>query len=284
MNYFREMHFILLIIIISNVIIVFTTQNAENQVTITTDDMDKLIRDYPAFIKMTLQNNEYYTGKDVSHCSMPDDENTTIDDSDIEQYKVSNLRESIIGQRLGNIIKPCLKDNTQITQCYTHYLNVIESVGLTLVDRYCLFEYEVWNRLQDLEFSVDYIENYSLFNIDINIPLLFSIVKKFVTLLENISFTFKQYGISTIPLDCVSDAMDCMPLYFQEGMCEDEKFKHHLQTCRALMKSKLNYAALDNDQHWEWDITSDSKPNDNSIILIQQTNNDIGLNLFPYNN
>ncbi|XP_050529209.1 uncharacterized protein LOC126898847 [Daktulosphaira vitifoliae] len=179
MNFFSKMHIVLLRIIISNVIIVYTndelSQNTENQQYITINDLNKLIREYPAFLQLTLQKQDYYTGKDVLRCPMPYNENTIIDDNDVVHSKYFNPREckkpwtwtqkneidvpvsidDTIGKKLGNIIKPCIKNNTNIIQCYTHYLNVMESVGLTLVDRYCLFELEVWAMLEKLETMIN---------------------------------------------------------------------------------------------------------------------------------
>ncbi|XP_050536470.1 uncharacterized protein LOC126902848 [Daktulosphaira vitifoliae] len=300
MNFFSEIHIVLLEIIITNIIIAYTkdefSQNSEKHISITISDLNKLVREYPAFLKLTLQKQEYYTGKDVSRCPMHYNENTILDYPDLAQSKNFNHIEhtnpwtwtqnnetdvpvpidNTIGQKLGSIIKPCIKNNFNIIQCYTQYLNVIESVGITLVDRFCLFELEVWSMLDKLEASVDYKENFSLFNITLNTEFLTLIIDVFKILLNNISFAFKRYDISTLPLDCVSNVMG---MFSTEG----DEFQENFLKCRELMKSKRNYAILDNDQYWEWNITSDCKPDNGLLCLEQHKNNDIGLNLFAFN-
>ncbi|XP_050536479.1 uncharacterized protein LOC126902855 [Daktulosphaira vitifoliae] len=235
---------------------------------------------------------------------MPYNENTIIDDPDIVAINLFNPREhkkpwtwtrkneidvpvpikGTIGLKLGEIIQPCLKNNTNIIQCYTHYLNVIESVGLTLIDRFCLFIIEVFNRIGALNDNTDFIKDYSLFNIRLNISVLSVILEKFKNLLNNICFAFKRYFISTLPLDCVTNTMKKIMLYFNQEQSMGDTIKKQFLNCRKIMKSKINYAVLDNDQYWKWDITSDCKPDDNLLMITQYGNNKLGIKLFPLNN
>ncbi|XP_050536478.1 uncharacterized protein LOC126902854 [Daktulosphaira vitifoliae] len=248
---------------------------------------------------LTLQKQDYYTSKSTSRCPMPYNENTILDDPDLVRSKYFNPRkckkpwtwtqkneidvpvpiDDTIGKKLGNIIKPCIKNNTNIIQCYTHYLNVMESVGLTLIDRFCLFELELWNKLGHLELTVDYKEDFSLFTITINfkaIKLIFDNSKK---LLKNIIFAFKRYYISTLPLDCVENILEIMQS-FSGNVNEIYQFIKLFKQCRILMKKKRNYAVLDNDQYWNWDFTSVCKPDDHLLVSTQNENGIIGLNLF----
>ncbi|XP_050536461.1 uncharacterized protein LOC126902842 isoform X2 [Daktulosphaira vitifoliae] len=237
---------------------------------------------------------------------MPYNKNTILDDLDLDivQSKYFNPRkckkpwtltqqneidvpvpiDDAIGKKLGNIIKPCIKNNTNIIQCYTQYLNVIESVGLTLVDRFCLFILEVIDRLDDLNDNADFINDFSLFDITINFAVLNIIIEKFAVLFYNILSSFKRYYISTLPLDCVSDVLTTFTtniILYDGPFIEDlDVYYEQLLKCRELMKSKKNYVVLDNDQYWKWDYTSDYKPGDDLMILAQQENNIIGLNLF----
>ncbi|XP_050536468.1 uncharacterized protein LOC126902845 isoform X3 [Daktulosphaira vitifoliae] len=259
MNYYSKIHIILLEIIISNVIIVYTNnefkQNIENQTSITINDLNILIREYPAFIQLKLQKQEYYTGKDIARCPMPYNENTILDDADVVTAELFNPREckkpwtwtrknelevpvpinGTVGKKLGEIIRPCLKNNTNIIQCYTHYLNVIESVGLTFVDRFFLFQIEICDRVLVLMNNVDYIEKFSLFNIKPNIPKIITFVINFRLLFDNIYDVFKQYNISTLPLNCVDIVM--------EKMFDNNNHKHYktqrkqFLNCRELMKT-----------------------------------------------
>ncbi|XP_050536467.1 uncharacterized protein LOC126902845 isoform X2 [Daktulosphaira vitifoliae] len=302
MNYYSKIHIILLEIIISNVIIVYTNnefkQNIENQTSITINDLNILIREYPAFIQLKLQKQEYYTGKDIARCPMPYNENTILDDPDVVSSELFNPREcekpwtwtrqneievpvpinGTVGKRLGDIIRPCLKNNTNIIQCYTHYLNVIESVGLTLLDRYCLFQIEFLRRLSAMDENIDFIEKYSLFNIQFNYPVITSILGNIEQLLNNIRVAFTSYHISTLPFDCATNFSDKTK---KSGPFSQEKSIHILK-CRELIISKTNYAILKNDQYWKWDITSDNKPDDTVLLTTQNDNTKLGLNLFPH--
>ncbi|XP_050536456.1 uncharacterized protein LOC126902840 isoform X2 [Daktulosphaira vitifoliae] len=306
MNYYCKIHTILLKVILLNVISVYTndefSQNTENQTSITIDDLNILIREYPAFLQLKLQKQEYYTDKDIARCPMPYNENTILDDPDVVKFDCFNPRKckkpwtwtckneidvpvpinGTVGKKLGDIIGPCIKNNTNIIQCYTHYLNVIESVGLTFVDRFCLFEIEIWDRMSIIVDKIDYIEKFSLFNIKTNMAMLSLIVVNFKELLDNIYVAFKQYYISTLPLDCIANVMKKM---FENTIKTEkafQKFREQYVSCRYLLNSKRNYAILVNDQYWEWDITSDCKPDDTDIMTTQYKNDIIGLKLFPY--
>ncbi|XP_050536465.1 uncharacterized protein LOC126902844 isoform X4 [Daktulosphaira vitifoliae] len=307
MNYYSKICIILLKIIIFNVITVYTIdelgQNTENQTSITIDDLNILIREYPAFIQLKLQKQEYYTGKDIARCPMPYNENTILDDPDVVSSDLFNPREcekpwtwtrkneidvpvpinGTVGKKLGDIIRPCIKNNTNIIQCYTHYLNVIESVGLTFVDRFCLYQIEYWDRISVMSKNIDYSENFSLFNIKPNILVLHSIVKNTYQLLFNIYAAFRRYHISTLPLDCVINLKVNMFNIINGNNAFVQKLREQFLNCRELMKSKLNYAVLDNIENWEWDITSDNKPDDTVLMTTQYKNDKVGINLFPYN-
>ncbi|XP_050536469.1 uncharacterized protein LOC126902846 [Daktulosphaira vitifoliae] len=300
MNSHSTICIILLKLIIFNVITVYTN----DQTRITIDVLNKLIKKYPAFIQLRLQEQDYYTGKDIARCPMPYNENTILDDPDVVSSELFNPREcekpwtwtrqneievsvpinGTVGKRLGDIIRPCLKNNTNIIQCYTHYLNVIESVGLTLIDRFCLFLLEAYKRLQQLRYNIDYNNNYSLFNITANFTALTTIFKNVEMLLYNMLSAFKRYYISTLPLDCVKNILDKMILYFRQDQRKSDAIEKHALNCRELMKSKRNYAVLDSDPDWKWDYTSDYKPDNTSLILTQLENNQIGLIHFPFYN
>ncbi|XP_050536466.1 uncharacterized protein LOC126902845 isoform X1 [Daktulosphaira vitifoliae] len=302
MNYYSKIHIILLEIIISNVIIVYTNnefkQNIENQTSITINDLNILIREYPAFIQLKLQKQEYYTGKDIARCPMPYNKNTILDDPDVVSTELFNPRKckkpwtwtrkneievpvpinGTVGKKLGNIIRPCLKNNINIIQCYTHYLNVIESVGLTFVDRFCLFEIEIWDRIKMLFNS----KTLSLFNIKLNNSILNSIFNTTNQLLNNIYVASTRYYISTLPLDCVANVREKMINNNKKHNNYYPEKRKQLLNCRELMKPKLNYAILDIDQYWDWDINSNCKPDSTEIMTTQYNNDTLGLYLFPY--
>lgn len=309
MKYSNKLHIILLKIIISNIIFVYTTnelsQNTEPRPSINIDDLDTLFRRYPAFIQLTLQQQGHYTGKNVARCPMPCSEDTVIDD--LDEFDLSPKDSSMawmwtdknhidvpvpingtVGKKLGKIIQPCLKNNTNILQGYTHYLNVIESVGLTIADRFCLYGLEIIDRLDMMEEDIDYQEDYSLFEITVNFPTLRLINDKFKHLLTQIVYAFQQYYISTLPLDCVANAFEHFIKFFDQNNMpinpEDPEvcYTKYLHS-RELMKRKINYASLDGDELWKWDITSESKPDDNTLILIQFANIEKGLKLFFFN-
>ncbi|XP_050536457.1 uncharacterized protein LOC126902840 isoform X3 [Daktulosphaira vitifoliae] len=307
MNYYCKIHTILLKVILLNVISVYTndefSQNTENRTSITIDDLNILIREYPAFLQLKLQKQEYYTGKDIARCPMPYNENTILDDPDVVSSELFNPREckkpwiwtrkneidvpvpinGTVGKKLGDIIKPCIKNNTNIIQCYTHYLNVIESVGLTFADRFCLYMIEMYDRILVLTNKIDYLNKFSLFNIKTNTSVLHSILKNTYQLLFNIYIAFSRYYISTLPLDCVIHLKVNVFNINKGNNAFVQKLKEQFLNCRELMKSKLNYAVLGNIENWEWDITSDNKPDDTVLMTTQYKNDKVGLNLFPYN-
>ncbi|XP_050536446.1 uncharacterized protein LOC126902832 [Daktulosphaira vitifoliae] len=302
MNYYSKI-FIIMKIIILNVIIVRTNdelnQNTENQTSITIDDLNILIRKYPAFIQLKLQKQEYYTGKDIARCPMPYNENTILDDPDVVEYNFFNPRDckkpwtwtrkneidvpvpidSTVGQKLGDIIRPCIKDKINIIQCYTHYLNVIESVGLTLIDRFCMFQIEFLDRILVVTKNIDYLKKFSLFNIKQNTSGLNLIFENAGQLAKNIYDAFTQYYISTLPLNCISNITKESSNLESNAYCQEQR--KQILNCRQLMKSKINYAILENDQDWEWDITSVCKPDDSVLMTTQYKYDILGLKLFP---
>ncbi|XP_050534971.1 uncharacterized protein LOC126901994 isoform X1 [Daktulosphaira vitifoliae] len=299
MNYFSIIHSMLLNITISNAIIVPKTNelftNIEYQTFVTNDDLNELIRGYPAFLQLTLRENKYYTGSDASLCPLPYDENTLLDDPDVEKLQYFDPRkcekpwtwtqqnqiivpvqkEFTINKRLGKLI--FRNNNLEIIQSYTHYLNTMESVGITLVDRFCLFLMEVMDRIDDFSHASIRLplSNRTVFYLVGNLSIYY-----FKKLLRHIYDTFRKYFISTLPLDCISNVLkeiypndelnnfDGIPILKNNI----EKYKAQLLECRKLTHLKRNYAILINDDLWEHDIISKDIPDNQDLITLYEDN------------
>ncbi|XP_050534972.1 uncharacterized protein LOC126901994 isoform X2 [Daktulosphaira vitifoliae] len=297
MNYFSIIHSMLLNITISNAIIVPKTNelftNIEYQTFVTNDDLNELIRGYPAFLQLTLRENKYYTGSDASLCPLPYDENTLLDDPDVEKLQYFDPRkcekpwtwtqqnqiivpvqkEFTINKRLGKLI--FRNNNLEIIQSYTHYLNTMESVGITFVDRFCLFLIEVMDRIDVFSVAVlllplsDKTVDYLIGNVSIY---------NFKNLFKYIYDIFRKYFISTLPLDCISNALK--EIYPKDELNnidgiqilkkDIEKYKAQLLECRKLTHLKRNYAILINDDLWEHDIISKEIPDNEVLIKLYQ--------------
>ncbi|XP_050539968.1 uncharacterized protein LOC126904779 [Daktulosphaira vitifoliae] len=306
MNYYRNIHIILLNIIISNAIIVHETNelftNIENQTFVTNDDLDKLIKAYPAFLQLTLQENKYYIGCDASLCPLPYDENTVLDDPEVEKLEFFDPRECekpwswtqqnqiivpipkkcSINKRLGELIR---RDyNLEIIQKYTYYLNTIESVGITLVDRFCLFLVEAIDRIDSFSDVTIVFKSFEIKEDHLNMN--FSIYN-FKKLFKNIYDTFKQYFISTLPLDCILNILQKITLnneykkWFDLLIKEENKNQHRAQLleCMRLTNLKRNYTILVNDNLWD-DFTLRATLKIDELIKLQHVNVRKGAELF----
>ncbi|XP_050534974.1 uncharacterized protein LOC126901995 isoform X2 [Daktulosphaira vitifoliae] len=300
MNYYIIIFIMLLNIKISNTIIVPKTNelftNIENQTFVTNDNLDELIREYPAFLQLTLQENKYYTGSDASLCPLPYDENTLLDDPDVEKLQYFDPRECekpwtwtqqnqiivpvpkefTINKRLGKLI--FRNNNLEIIQSYTHYLNTMESVGITVVDRFCLYLVEAVDRIKGFSKAIEYLV--------VNVCM-----HNFKKLIKYIYDTFKQYFISTLPLDCISNILVKIVLNNDiknwDGLRilldNIDQYSAQLLECRKLTKLKRNYAVLVNDNLWKWDITLEEKPNNDDLIKLYQDSVRMGAVLFNAN-
>ncbi|XP_050534973.1 uncharacterized protein LOC126901995 isoform X1 [Daktulosphaira vitifoliae] len=300
MNYYIIIFIMLLNIKISNTIIVPKTNelftNIENQTFVTNDNLDELIREYPAFLQLTLQENKYYTGSDASLCPLPYDENTLLDDPDVKKLEYFDPRECekpwtwtqqnqiivpvqkefTINKRLGKLI--FRNNNLEIIQSYTHYLNTMESVGITVVDRFCLYLVEAVDRIKGFSKAIEYLV--------VNVCM-----HNFKKLIKYIYDTFKQYFISTLPLDCISNILVKIVLNNDiknwDGLRilldNIDQYSAQLLECRKLTKLKRNYAVLVNDNLWKWDITLEEKPNNDDLIKLYQDSVRMGAVLFNAN-
>ncbi|XP_050534952.1 uncharacterized protein LOC126901990 isoform X1 [Daktulosphaira vitifoliae] len=305
MNYYY-IDIILLNIIISNAIIVQETnelyKNIENQTFITNDDLNQLIRKYPGFIKLYLQENKYYTGSDASLCPLPYDETTLLDDPDVKKLQYFDPRECekpwtwtqqnqiivpvpkdfTINKKLGELVRQ--DSDLEILQKYTYYLNTIESVGITLVDRFCLFLVEAIDRIDGFSDVTDVFKSIEI-KID-HIKINFSI-HNFKKLFKHIYMTFKKYFISTLILDCISNILQKITTNYslQESfdllIKEENKDQHRAQLleCRKLANLKRNYAILVNDNLWN-DFTLRTIYNIDELIQLHYFNTKKGAELF----
>ncbi|XP_050534960.1 uncharacterized protein LOC126901990 isoform X9 [Daktulosphaira vitifoliae] len=305
MNYYY-IDIILLNIIISNAIIVQETnelyKNIENQTFITNDDLNQLIRKYPGFIKLYLQENKYYTGSDASLCPLPYDETTLLDDPDVKKLQYFDPRECekpwtwtqqnqiivpvpkdfTINKKLGELVRQ--DSDLEILQKYTYYLNTIESVGITLVDRFCLFLVEAIDRIDSFS-NVTII--FDSFEIKINHLKMNFTIANFIMLFKNMYHTFMQYFISTLPLDCISKILQKITSnvhykkWFDLLVKEKNKDQHRAQLleCRNLTNLKRNYAILVNDNLWN-DEALKAILNIDELIKLQHVNYKKGAKLF----
>ncbi|XP_050536459.1 uncharacterized protein LOC126902841 [Daktulosphaira vitifoliae] len=305
---------ILLKVIISNAIIIHPVDECNSKTDditfITINNLKKLTREYPAFIKLTLQEHKYYTESGASLCPLPyEKENVITDPTVITFLEFHNIKFdprkcekpwtwtqhneclvpiifSTTGEKLGKIIQPCLKDNINIIQCYTLYLNVIESSSVTLVDRFCLFVIIAIDNIEQIE------NDESLFDLirDTSISLLSIettvVIEWFKLLLEYMFIAFHQYFISTLPLDCIKNVLEKYMhnnQSFNKPIENKIECRKHLLDCMKITKLKKNYVLLTDHENWNWDINSEEKPEFDLILKFSQKNNDIGLDLFKQN-
>ncbi|XP_050534956.1 uncharacterized protein LOC126901990 isoform X5 [Daktulosphaira vitifoliae] len=307
MNYYRNIHIILFNIIISNALIIHQTnelyKNIENQTFITNDDLNQLIRENLKFLQLTLRENKYYTGSDASLCPLPYDKNTLLDDPDVKKLKYFDPRECekpwswtqqnqiivpvpkefTIDKKLGDLVRQ--DSNLEIIQKYTYYLNTIESVGITLVDRFCLFLVEAIDRIDSYSRAMVL---YPFPNITVEYLVVNVSIYNFKKLFKHMYKTFKQYFISTLPFDCMLNILNNIypndHLNNFDGLSilktNIEKYKDQLLECRQLSNLKKNYAILENDDLWKWDITSKDEPNDRELIKLHQDSVRLGAVLF----
>ncbi|XP_050534955.1 uncharacterized protein LOC126901990 isoform X4 [Daktulosphaira vitifoliae] len=305
MNYYY-IDIILLNIIISNAIIVQETnelyKNIENQTFITNDDLNQLIRKYPGFIKLYLQENKYYTGSDASLCPLPYDETTLLDDPDVKKLQYFDPRECekpwtwtqqnqiivpvpkdfTINKKLGELVRQ--DSDLEILQKYTYYLNTIESVGITLVDRFCLFLVEAIDRIDGFSDVTDVFKSIEI-KID-HIKINFSI-HNFKKLFKHIYKTFKKYFISTLPLECIFNTLYKIAPIVDIKQCTDilinkenkDQYRAQLLECMKLTNLKRNYAVLVNDDLWN-DEAVKAILNIDELINLQHVNIRKGAEIF----
>ncbi|XP_050541073.1 uncharacterized protein LOC126905436 [Daktulosphaira vitifoliae] len=306
MNYYRNIHIILLNIIISNALIVHEKNelftNIENQTLVTNDDLNNLIRENLPFLKLILRENKYYTGSDASLCPLPYDENTLLDDPDVEKLKYFDPREYkkpwswtqqnqiivpvpkdfTINKKLGDLVRQ--DSNLKIIQKYTYYLNTMESVGITLADRFCLFLVEAIDRIDS--FSDDKVVfDSSEANFD-HLKMNFSIFN-YMKLFKHIYKIFKKYFISTLPLECIFNTLFKIAPKGDIQKWTDilinkenkDQYRAQLLECMKLTNLKRNYAVLVNDDLWN-DEALKAILNIDELIKLQHVNIRKGAEIF----
>lgn len=298
MSNFNEVQVILLKIIISNLIIVnsnntFDSFGADDLAPITIDDLNKIIRDYPAFIKLKLQEQNYYTGSGASLCPLPYDSETVEEDTIVMDFlrfqnikfdprnckkpwtwtqhneRLVPIEISISGKKLGNIISLCKKDNIDVEQCYTLYLNVMESSSLTIVDRLCLFLITGIDNFNQIQNDKNMVKASRELNVTLSQLQIYVIVGSFKRLLVHFFTAFKRYFISTLPLDCIENVLE--KFYpstdkFEDSIGDVKEYREHLLDCMKITKLKKNFAFLGEHENWNWDIDSEEKPEFNSLV------------------